>query len=79
MSEKNNNLMNTMLSVIDPLHVFRHHETADKKNGKPRRLKFTTSRSLEALIFLGVHIAGSGVRCSDHNDFVVHIAFSFLL
>ena len=53
MSEKNNNLMNTMLSVIDPLHVFRHHETdPNKRSGKPRRMKFTTSRSLEALIFL---------------------------
>ncbi len=53
MSEKNNTLMNTMLSVIDPLHVFRHHETdPNKRSGKPRRLKFTTSRSLEALIFL---------------------------
>ena len=53
MSDKSNNLMNTMLSVIDPLHVFRHHETdSNKKSGKPRRLKFTTSRSLEALIFL---------------------------
>ena len=53
MSDKSNNLMNTMLSVIDPLHVFRHHETdPNKKSGKPRRLKFTTSRSLEALIFL---------------------------
>ena len=60
MSEKNNNLMNTMLSVIDPLHVFRHHETADKKNGKPRRLKFTTSRSLEALIFLVLFFAFFG-------------------
>jgi hypothetical protein len=53
MSDKSNNLMNTMLSVIDPLHVFRHHETdPNKKSGNPRRLKFTTSRSLEALIFL---------------------------
>jgi hypothetical protein len=53
MSEKNNTLMNTMLSVIDPLHVFRHHETdPNKRSGKPRRLKFTTSRSLEAIIFL---------------------------
>ena len=53
MSDKSNNLMNTMLSVIDPLHVFRHHETdPNKKSGKPRHLKFTTSRSLEALIFL---------------------------
>ena len=46
-------LLNTMLSVIDPFQVFRHHETNhNKPSGKPRRLKFTTSRSLEALIFL---------------------------
>ena len=45
--------LNSMLSVIDPLQVFRHHETdPNRHNGKPRRLKFTTSRSLEALIFL---------------------------
>ncbi len=53
MEEKhNNNLLNTMLSVIDPLHVFRHHETADRKEKKPSRLKFTTKRSIEALVFL---------------------------
>ena len=45
-------LLNSLLTVIDPFQVFRHHETQDKKNNKPRRLKFTTSRSLEALIFL---------------------------
>ncbi len=45
-------LLNSLLTVIDPFQVFRHHETQDKKNHKPRRLKFTTSRSLEALIFL---------------------------
>ena len=37
-------LLNSLLTVIDP--------SQDKKNHKPRRLKFTTSRSLEALIFL---------------------------
>lgn len=48
-----NNLLGTMLSVVDPFHVFRHHETdPNKKNGKPRKIKFTTSRSLEALVFL---------------------------
>ena len=56
MSENTNNhrnLLNTMLSVIDPFQVFRHHETDhNKHNGKPRKLKFTTSRSLEALLFL---------------------------
>ena len=53
MSEKNNSLLNSLLSVVDPFQVFRHHETdPNKRSGKPRRLKFTTSRSLEALIFL---------------------------
>ena len=55
MEEKHNNhnLLNTLLTVVDPFQVFRHHETdANKRSGKPRRLKFTTSRSLEALIFL---------------------------
>ena len=53
MSEKNNSLLNSLLSVVDPFQVFRHHETdPNKRNGKPRRIKFTTSRSLEAIIFL---------------------------
>ena len=55
MEEKHNNhnLLNSLLSVVDPFQVFRHHETdLNKRSGKPRRLKFTTSRSLEALIFL---------------------------
>ncbi len=53
MSDKNNNLLNSLLSVVDPFQVFRHHETdPNKRSGKPRKLKFTTSRSLEALIFL---------------------------
>ena len=49
MSEKNShNLLNSLLSVVDPFQVFRHHETdPNKHNGKPRRMKFTTSRSLE--------------------------------
>ena len=55
MEEKHKNPLNTLLSVLDPFQVFRHHETdPNKQNGKPRRLKFTTSRSLEALIFLVV-------------------------
>ena len=46
-------LLNTLLTVVDPFQVFRHHATdTNKKNGKKRRLKYTTSRSLEALIFL---------------------------
>ena len=53
MSEKNNNnhtLLNSLLAVIDPFQVFRHHETAAPK--KERKTKFTTRRSLEALVFL---------------------------
>ena len=64
MSENNNtprNLLGTMLSVIDPFQVFRHHETdPNKRNGKPRRMKFTTSRSIEALIFLVLFFAFFG-------------------
>ncbi len=42
-----------MLSVINPFEVFKHHATDhNKANGKPRKMKFTTSRSLEALVFL---------------------------
>ena len=57
MEEKQNNnshsLLSSLLSVVDPFQVFRHHETdPNKRSGKPRRMKFTTSRSLEALIFL---------------------------
>ena len=55
MEEKHNNhnLLSSLLSVVDPFQVFRHHETdPNKHNGQPRKLKFTTSRSLEALIFL---------------------------
>ena len=36
-------------SVLNPFEVFSHHET---DHNKPRRWKFTTSRSIEALIFL---------------------------
>lgn len=50
--EEKHNLLSSLLSVVDPFQVFRHHETHEKRNHKPRRLKFTTSRSLEALIFL---------------------------
>jgi hypothetical protein len=54
MEEKNNshNLLSSLLSVVDPFQVFRHHETVEKKKKKPNRFKFTTSRSLEAIIFL---------------------------
>ncbi|MBP5645712.1 MAG: hypothetical protein J6W95_07270, partial [Bacteroidales bacterium] len=62
MEEKHNtNLLNTMMSVIDPLHVFRHHETAEREDKKPRRYKFTTSRSLEALVFLAIFFAFFGL------------------
>ena len=64
MGENNNNhhnLLSTMLSVVDPFQVFRHHNTdPNKHNGKPRRMKFTTSRSLEALIFLVLFFAFFG-------------------
>ena len=43
MEEKHNNhiLLNTLLTVVDPFQVFRHHSVegnGTKKNGKPRRL-----------------------------------------
>jgi len=51
--EDNKNKRHNLLSVLNPFEVFSHHETdPNKRNGKPRKLKFTTSRSLEALIFL---------------------------
>ena len=50
-----------MQSVMDPVHVFRHHKTdPNRRNGKPRRMKFTTSRSVEALVFLVCFIAFFG-------------------
>ncbi len=44
------NLLNGLISVLNPFEVFRHHETAAPK--KERKSKFTTRRSVEALIFL---------------------------
>ena len=64
MEEKhaNHNLLNSLLTVVDPFQVFRHHETdPNKHNGKPRRLKFTTSRSIEALVFLVIFFAFFGL------------------
>ena len=55
--DENNNKRHSLLSVLNPFEVFRHHETVDKKTDKdkPRKLsrfKFTTLRSFEAIIFL---------------------------
>ena len=63
MEEKHNhNLLNSLLTVVDPFQVFRHHETdPNKQNGKPRKMKFTTSRSLEAIIFLTIFFAFFGL------------------
>lgn len=50
-----NNKHHSLLSVLNPFEVFRHHETDEKKRQgerKPSRFKFTTLRSFEALIFL---------------------------
>ena len=44
MSDNNHSLLNSLLSVVDPFQVFRHHETVEKKKKKPSRCKFTTSR-----------------------------------
>ena len=60
-NSNNHNLLNSLLSVVDPFQVFRHHETdPNKRSGKPRKMKFTTSRSIEALIFLVVFFAFFG-------------------
>ncbi len=50
--DENNNKRHSLLSVLNPFEVFRHHETAERKKQKPSRFKFTTLRSFEALIFL---------------------------
>ena len=59
--EEKHSKKNSLLSVLNPFEAFRHHETAEnKRNGNPRKLKFTTSRSLEALVFLVVFFAFFG-------------------
>ena len=50
--EENSNKRHNLLSVLNPFEVFRHHETVERTDKKPSRLKFTTKRSIEALIFL---------------------------
>ena len=53
------NLLNGLISVLNPFEVFKHHETAAPK--KERKAKFTTRRSLEALIFLALFFAFFGL------------------
>ena len=60
-NSNNHRLLSSLLTVVDPFQVFRHHETdPNKRSGKPRKVKFTTSRSLEALIFLVLFFAFFG-------------------
>ena len=46
----------TLFSVFNPWEVFRHHDRSTRKgnngDGPERKLKYTTRRSLEALVFL---------------------------
>ena len=63
--DDNSNKRHSLLSVLNPFEVFRHHETVEKqqenKPQKKRRLKFTTMRSFEALVFLVVFFAFFGL------------------
>ena len=63
--DDNSNKRHSLLSVLNPFEVFRHHETVAKqqenKPQKKRRLKFTTMRSFEALVFLVVFFAFFGL------------------
>ena len=64
--DENSNKRHSLLSVLNPFEVFRHHETVDKKrdDDKPRRfskIKFTTLRSFEALIFLVIFFGFFGL------------------
>ena len=64
--DDNSNKRHSLLSVLNPFEVFRHHEIVDKKrdDDKPRRfskIKFTTLRSFEALIFLVIFFGFFGL------------------
>ena len=49
----------SLLSVLNPFEVFKHHETAAPK--REHKSKFTTRRSIEALIFLVCFFAFFGL------------------
>ena len=64
--DENSNKRHSLLSVLNPFEVFRHHETIEKQGNsdKPRetkRFKFATLRSFEALIFLVIFFAFFGL------------------
>ena len=58
-SKENNSKRHSLLSVLNPFEVFRHHETAAPK--REHKSKFTTRRSIEALIFLVCFFAFFGL------------------
>ena len=64
--DDNSNKRHSLLSVLNPFEVFRHHErqeNGEQKTGdkKRSRFKFTTMRSFEALFFLVIFFAFFGL------------------
>ena len=64
--DDNSNKKHSLLSVLNPFEVFRHHETVEKQQSgnkpqKPKRFKFTTRRSFEAGVFLVIFFAFFGL------------------
>ncbi len=58
-NQENHNKRHSLLSVLNPFEVFRHHQTAAPK--KNHKSKFTTRRSIEALIFLACFLGFFGL------------------
>ena len=62
--EEKHNRNRSLLSVLNPLEAFRHHErneSVDKPSKSRKPFKFTTMRSFEALAFLLVFFAFFGL------------------
>lgn len=64
--DDNSNKKHSLLSVLNPFEVFRHHERTENgelktESKKPSRFKFTTLRSFEALFFLVIFFAFFGL------------------
>ncbi len=58
-NKEKNYKKHNLLSVLNPFEVFKHHETAAPKH--EHKSKFTTRRSIEALIFLVCFFAFFGL------------------
>ena len=58
-NKEKNYKKHNLLSVLNPFEVFKHHETAAPK--REHKSKFTTRRSIEALIFLACFFAFFGL------------------